>query len=150
MKLLHIDLRLAWLLLVVISSLAGCSDPQRSQIVGTWQLEKPDQISERITNPANDTADNNSDSVDQNRMEIVFRRGGGLVTKTKMGSIDREKSGTWELIQVNESERTATVSCTIQSQTTEHEIELLEQGRLKMVPPNMAGTETRLIFRRAD
>ena len=149
-----IEMQMRWLMAVTYCSclflLAGCSDPQRSRLVGSWQLQKPEQISKRFANSDAPSADNSSESSFDNRMLIEFRRNGTLRTVTRIGNIDREKTGTWELLQFDEPDNRAMIRCEINSQTTEHEVEWLDSGALKMVPPNMAGTTTRLTFVRAN
>lgn len=137
---------------LVVLLLAGCLGPHQSKIVGRWQLEDPDRISRRIGGDAPPISDIEQEprSDAGNRMLVEFRRGGGLRTVTQMGQIDREKTGTWQWVAFDEANNTATLRCTIQGETTELEIDVLEGGNLRMVPPNMAGTRRKLEFRRAD
>ncbi len=137
-------------LLILACMLAGCSSPEREMLIGQWQIEKAGKLMNRIgKGPAGSPADDLATMAD-NQMRLVFHRNGKLETVTQMGSIDRKKAGTWELLEFENADQTSLIRCTLNGQTTEHEIVWLANGNLKMVPPNMAGTLTKLEFRRAD
>ena len=119
-------------------------------LIGQWQIEKAGKLLNRIgkgpdVSPVDDLA-----TMNDNQMLLVFHRNGKLETVTQMGSIDRKKAGTWELLEFEDADQTSLIRCILNDQTTEHEIVWLANGNLKMVPPNMAGTLTKLEFRRAD
>ena len=123
--------------------LAGCGDPNRSKIIGIWELESTASIASRFKD--NDTeSSNNNDS----RMCVEFRSDGVLKTQTLMGSVDRQKEGTWTLLSFDESNSTMRLKCILGMQETEHEIELLDEDAIQMIPPNMAGVEMQLRFNR--
>ena len=83
-------------------------------------------------------------------MTIRFFHSGQLETKTRMGSVDSTKTGSWELIEYDEQQQRAIVRCQLYGQETEHEIELLEDGGIRMVPPNLAGLKTKIKFVRQE
>ena len=115
-------------------------------LIGQWKLEKAGRISNRIGNAPNEMTNDRSTEDYGGRMLIVFHSSGKLETVTQMGAIDRNKTGSWELLSYDRSTRTSQVRCVLNDQTTEHEIDWLDNGNMKMVPPNMAGTLTKLEF----
>ena len=119
-------------------------------LIGQWQIEKAGKILNRIGKGSARLPADNLATMDDNQMLVVFHSSGKLETVTQMGEIDRKKTGTWELLEFESAEQTSLIRCTLNDQTTEHEIDWLANGNLKMVPPNMAGTLTKLEFRRAD
>lgn len=142
--------KLACLLPLACLMLAGCSSPERDMLIGQWQIEKAGKILNRIGNDPNDSADKMTTDDGAGRMLLVFHTSGELQTVTQMGAIDRGKTGSWELLEYNRLGETSRIRCVLNGQTTEHQIEWLTSGNLKMVPPNMAGTLTKLEFRRVE
>ena len=139
--------------LLVFSSLllAGCSSPERNMLIGKWQIKKPDKILKRIDNADTQSVDTNTVSPQgSGQMVLRFWFSGKLETNTKMWDEDYKKEGTWQLLGFDSKKRESLVLCVLNGQTTEHRVEWLENGNLKMVPPNMAGTKTKLEFERAD
>ena len=130
--------------------LAGCSSPERDMLVGQWQIEKAGKILNRIANDPNEAADTKENDSSSGRMLLVFHSSGKLQTITQMGAIDREKTGSWELLEYDRLGETSRIRCVLNGQSTEHPIEWLTNGNLKMVPPNMAGTLTKLEFCRVE
>ena len=80
------------------------------------------------------------------RMTITFKRNGVLNTRTRMGEVDQEKTGTWKMISFDKPSRLMTISCEINSQTSEHEIAFVDENTIRLVPPNMAGLKMKLKF----
>ena len=135
---LILSLLLAWVL-------AGCSNPDRNKIVGVWVAETADKLSDRIT------GDGSEDEVFEPKLEVQFQWSGKLKTVTRMGTINREKNGTWELTHVEANQ--LTLSCTLGdpkmgSQTTELKIKILDENTIRMTPPNMAGLSTKMKFKK--
>ena len=127
----------------------GCTDANRSKIIGTWGIQQADTVMERINEDDLDAALDPSDfSVNPGppKMLIRFSWNGQLETSTKMGEIDQGKIGTWKFISYDESSDKMVVSCDIQSQQSEHEINFINPTTIKLVPPNMAGTRTKIKF----
>jgi hypothetical protein len=79
-------------------------------------------------------------------MLIRFSWNGQLESSTKMGEIDQGKMGTWEFISYDASSDKMMVLCDIQNQQSEHEITFINPTTIKLVPPNMAGTRTKITF----
>ncbi len=128
-------------------TLIGCGNPNRAKIIGTWEIDQADRVMNRINEkgePSNDAAEQN----DSPKMLIRFLSNGGLETVTNMGAIQQNKAGTWQLISFNEAAKEIVISCNIQSQKSEHKVSLIDDKTIKLVPPNMAGTTTKLKFRR--
>jgi hypothetical protein len=119
---------------------SGCGNSERQKLVGKWSLDHSNRIEERIAEA--------EDFSDASKMLLEFRGNGSLKTTTKMGGIDGQKSGSWKLVGFDEATQTMTVECTIGMQVTQQTIEFLDQNRIKLVPPNMAGLSLKLEFQR--
>jgi hypothetical protein len=124
--------------------LAGCGDPERDKIVGTWEIESANRIASRLKEAKEDSSNNND-----NRMSVEFRSNGVLKTQTLMGTLHGQKEGTWTLMSFDEPSSTMRLKCVLEQQETEQEIEFLDEDTIQMVPPNMAGLEMKLRFKRA-
>lgn len=130
-------------------TLIGCSDANRSKIIGTWGIQQADTVMERINEDGSDpTLDPGDFSVNPGppKMLIRFSWNGQLESSTKMGEIDQGKIGTWEFISYDASSDKMMVLCDIQNQQSEHEITFINPTTIKLVPPNMAGTRTKITF----
>jgi hypothetical protein len=146
--------RMQSLLKVIFASLLactliGCSDANRSKIIGTWGIQQADTVMERINEDGPDpTLDPGDFSVNPGppKMLIRFSWNGQLESSTKMGEIDQGKMGTWEFISYDASSDKMMVLCDIQNQQSEHEITFINPTTIKLVPPNMAGTRTKITF----
>ncbi|MEE2826457.1 MAG: hypothetical protein VYE64_07495 [Planctomycetota bacterium] len=141
-----------WIAMLLVSTcmLAGCTSPEREMLVGQWRIEAAGKILNRIGQSASITPESSPEEVEQNQMLLVFHANGKLETITQMGAIDRKKTGTWELLEFREAAQTSFIRCNLNGQTTEHEVDWLTNGNLKMVPPNLAGTRIKLEFCRVD
>ncbi len=122
--------------LVSICLLAGCSDSIHSPLVGTWQIATAEFVSQDVA--ADDTSESN--------MTVEFLATGKLITKTQMGKIDSLKEGTWKVRRADDSE--IELQCTLQMQTTQHVVRWVDKDTIRWVPPNMAGTTSKLTFQR--
>lgn len=127
--------------LLILTS-AGCGNPDRKKLVGTWQLKHSDKIEKRIAELG--------DEQPASRMSLQFRSNGGLSTVTNMGNIDSEKAGSWEFLSFDEEQQVMKIKCILNSQETEHEIQFLSEARIKLTPPNMAGLNQKLEFQREE
>lgn len=148
-------MKLHWLLIAsVIACLqTGCGDPNRSKIVGTWQIEQADTLMNRIHRKDSQTESPNSKNGSEDdppKMVVKFDGSGLLTTSTRMGDVVQEKSGTWELVSFDQPNKTINLMCTIQDQKTEHSVELLDEDTIRLVPPNMAGTKMKIKFKRQN
>ena len=125
--------------------LLGCRDANRNQLVGRWGISTPEAVMKRI---AQDQLSNELPGQTEvsERMTITFKRNGVLNTRTRMGEVDQEKTGTWKMISFDKPSRLMTISCEINSQTSEHEIAFVDENTIRLVPPNMAGLKMKLKF----
>ncbi len=136
------------LALIVLSlwSFCGCyQDPVRAKLVGTWGIEHGEKLTERV----NQSAEKSGESTDlSERMMLVFYASGSLQTNTRMGDVNREKNGSWNVVEFDEENSKMKIRCDLMGQQTEHEVRFIEEDLIRLVPPNMAGTKSKLTFRR--
>ena len=130
---------------IVACTLAGCGDANRAKIIGTWGIDSADNVMSRINQDTNEDA---LDEPDEPRLQLVFHRNGKLETKTAMGEVSSHKTGVWVFASYDEPSQLMKISCDIQSQKTEHEIVFVDDQTIKLIPPNMAGTNKKLKFKR--
>ena len=127
----------------------GCGDPQRSKLYGTWGIETADNLWQRLgeTEIAGTSAD--QPMMSRPRMQIQFRSDGELLTITEMGRMTpAPKQGSWELVAYDSATKQMKIKCTIGLQITEHEIQFIDDDRIELVPPNLAGLSMKLKFKR--
>jgi len=130
------------LLLAALVLTSGCyQDPVRAKLSGTWKIEHGEKLTRRVNEEA--IADDPSE-----KMVLSFFASGSLQTKTKIGGVVREKNGSWNVVDYDEEDSKMTVRCDLIGQQTEHEIRFIETDLIRLVPPNMAGTTSKLTFRR--
>ena len=131
--------------------LTGCGDPNRSKIIGTWEIQRADTVLSRISQSDSEAVDRGGeseiDSADP-KMTLRFLLNGRLETSTSIGAVNQQKQGTWKLIEFDETTSTMTLKCDIQNQESEHKVEFLDQETIKLIPPNMAGTTMKIKFKR--
>jgi len=132
--------------------LAGCGETGRSSLAGKWELESAAQLVDRIggTDSAGVGGGGDASATGESQMVIEFSANGDLKTATRIGAIDRTKTGTWEIVEWDEAKQVMKIRCVLAGQESEHEVEFLEEGVIRLTPPNMAGTRTKLVFRRAN
>lgn len=125
---------------------AGCSgSADREKIIGTWNLDQVDNLMSRLQQDDNETGE---DADNAPKMSLHFESNGKLRTETNMGAVNQSKQGQWKLISFNENQQVMKVSCTLNEESTEHEIAFVTKDMIKLVPPNMAGTTKMLKFHR--
>ncbi len=129
------------LFLLSIVCCTGCMDRNQAKFIGTWEIETADKVFNRIDMPSPDDMDAGS------AMTIRFQ-GKRLTTITRMGDELREKQGTWQLLEFDEENQTATIQCTLGLQTTEHDVEFVDEQTIRLVPPNLAGLTLKVNFKR--
>lgn len=132
----------------VLSLLAGCdtpTDPLMEKLAGTWVIKTVDSVLERVNQ---EVEDSESTKVSESRMTIMFSTEGVLETETKMGQLDVKKSGTWSIVSFDESKSVLNIHCTLAGQESNHRVELLDEDSIRLIPPNMAGVDMKLEFRR--
>lgn len=134
------------LLACLLLASVGCyQDPVRAKLIGTWKIEHAEKLSRRVNQDAveADPAEDISE-----RMVLAFYASGSLKTKTRIGDVNREKIGSWKVVHFDEEESVMKISCELMGQQTEHEVRFIENDLIRFVPPNMAGTKSKLTFRR--
>ena len=119
--------------------LAGCNNSPQSKIIGQWQLDQANRVSNKIAPPGQDDSD-------PPKMSVVFERSGRLKTVTQMGNIDSTKEGRWKWIAWDESKQVMQLECQLGLQTTQHAIEFEDDDSIRWIPPNMAGTTQKIRF----
>ena len=125
-------------------TLAGCyQDPVRAKLAGSWKIEHGEKLSKRVNQDELEEADDPGE-----RMTLAFTASGSLQTKTKIGDVIREKNGSWNVVDFDEEQSVMKIRCELMGQQTEHEVRIIEEGLIRLVPPNMAGTKSKLTFRR--
>ena len=149
------DLRFFWVwvgLVLSLPVLAGCADSNRAPLSGRWELATPEKLAGRLGPESQKGTAETADTGSAAGMKMVLEFGswGELKTVTRVGAIDREKMGRWEVIERAPDGSRMTIRCTLNRQTTEHDVEFLEEDRIRLIPPNLAGTKGRLEFRRAN
>jgi hypothetical protein len=125
-------------------TLTGCyQDPVRAKLAGTWKIEHGEKLSKRVNQDQPDAVEDPGE-----RMMLAFTASGSLRTKTRIGDVIREKNGSWNVVDFDEEQAVMTIRCELMGQQTEHEVQLVEADLIRLVPPNMAGTKSKLTFRR--
>lgn len=148
MKRNHVDFRtVPCLLALAMLSLVGCNqDPIRAKLIGTWKIEYGDKLTQRVNQDDELMASPEDDP--RERMTITFYSSGSLKTQTRIGQVNREKNGSWELVSFDDEESQMNIRCELMDQQTEHKVQFIESDLIRLVPPNMAGTRSKLKFRR--
>lgn len=142
MKSRNLTQRFALLALLILSS-GGCyQDPIRAKLSGTWKIEHGGKLTRRVNQ------DEAFDDDPSERMVLSFSNRGTLQTRTRMGDAIREKNGSWSVANYDEGSDKMTILCELIGQQTEHEVQFIEKDLIRLVPPNMAGTTSKLTFRR--
>ncbi len=142
--------------------LSGCGNADKEKIVGTWRLQPVKELAKRVGENGTKTestaqqseinggnSDSNADDNGRN-MLVEFTSKGALMTRTRIGAIDNDKIGKWKFIDFNEETNVVSIECTIGLQTTQHEITIVDDDCIEMVPPNLAGLKTKLKFERSE
>lgn len=145
-----------WFLLLSCLLATGCGNPDRARLVGTWNMQQPDSLMGRLNHETGETESENA-AVDRDdfnqtpKMQIEFRGNGGLATITRMGRVDpKPKQGSWQMVSYDSATNQMQIKCTLGLQQTEHEVTFLDANTIKLIPPNMAGTNVRITFSRQE
>jgi hypothetical protein len=146
-------------LLLATQLVSGCqpSVPAPAKLlIGTWVLSQPERLADRI-NQANAglprpeaESDEPVPSSGGSKMMLEFRADGTLRTMTDMGQLQQEKQGTWSFASDSNGGKKLAIRCLLNQQTSEVEVEFIEPELISLVPPNMAGLNTKLTFRRTQ
>ncbi|MFT7629192.1 MAG: hypothetical protein ACI87E_000189 [Mariniblastus sp.] len=132
----------------------GCGESNRAKIVGTWKIDQADTLTRRMdrSSGSDDALESQAESEedDSAKMLIQFLGSGELRTATNIGNMNVAKEGQWIFNSFDESANCMQVSCTLKGETTNHEIEFLDESSIKLIPPNMAGTKMKLKFKKQN
>ncbi|MEM7782727.1 MAG: hypothetical protein AAF623_05180 [Planctomycetota bacterium] len=141
--------------LVLACTLTGCNQPGMTKLAGQWEIEKPNRIQRRVGQEEVELAPETpmgameyQDEPVQPRMSLILRANGTFQTVTQMGAINQSKKGSWRIMDYTEGSKTIRVSFETNIQTSEHEIEFVDEDTIRLVPPNMAGLQLKLRFKR--
>ena len=158
-------------MLVLLSSMltVGCQHPDAKKLIGVWEIEAAQPLYNRLHQAVDTAAENVSqaDEIDagshfesptkrgefdaSSQMQVQFRSNGTWVTQTEIGRVaPAPKLGRWEMIGFDPVTRMMTVRCEQGTDQSEHEIEFLDEDRIRMTPPNMAGLTLKLTFARVE
>lgn len=134
-------------LLAVVSAgiLSGCGDSPPKKLVGKWEITQASEVADRIGSNEDDPA---ISEPGESRMTLFFQSDGTLKTQTMMGSVNREKNGTWKMTSFDPETRKMKISCEINTQASEHDVTFVDEDTIELVPPNMAGLTMKLMFKR--
>ncbi len=134
--------------------LSGCGDPNGARLIGEWGIDTPNSVLQRLGEESE--AASSTETIDQaetqeasHKMRIQFRGNGTMTTITTMGRVTPvPKQGRWSLQSWDEANQILKIECSLSGQSTEHEIEILDDDTIRLVPPNMAGLNLKLKFKR--
>ena len=112
------------------------------KLVGTWEIEEADNVVDQID------SSEASDSADSPKMSLQFLRSGQLKTVTVMGNIDREKEGSWQFEEYDAQAETSKIKCKIGLQETTHDVRWISDDVIELIPPNMAGLDLEIRFKK--
>ncbi len=136
----------------------GCLSPGASQLIGTWELQSPDEVGgDPIDPPSPDTskkiADNTNDLYEgvaegdiAGKMSLIFRRNGSLETITDFPAAQSHKFWRWSMVSWDGQTRVARVRCQMGNETVETAITFVGQNTIQLVPPNIDVLRTELRF----
>lgn len=130
----------------ILLAFGGCRDADRKKIVGTWAIEKADTVMNRVNQSDEETTSEGEPY--GAKMMLRFHSNGILETITQMGAVEQAKHGQWKMVSYDSESNTMALSCDLKMQTTDHEVEFLDESTIKLVPPNMAGLKMKLKFKR--
>lgn len=122
--------------------LAGCSDADRLRLVGQWEIDQIEEISDRVS------SDDATSVEAATKMSVHFFRSGKLKTETMIGTINSTKNGTWEFQDYQQDQGIMRIECDLAGQNTQHEIEFQDTDTIFWIPPNLAGTRQKIRFLR--
>lgn len=140
----------------MISLVSGCgrSDPDRDQLVGSWEVIRAGSMNRVLDGrvPKRDDADDSAGieaiETETPGMVLHFRNSGELQTETRIGGAIRTKQGRWEMDSYDAKAATMTISCELQMQTTQQQVMFIDENTIELTPPNMAGLSTKVKFKR--
>lgn len=137
----------------------GCQNKTANRLVGRWDMQTPDEISQSTARQSDPSlaqvADNTenlfnsvADGEPKGEMSIVFHRDGKLETFTDFPMARSHKKGRWSLVAADDPTQVATVICFLNDEQTETKITFVDDNLIKLVPPNISVLRQTLLFRR--
>jgi hypothetical protein len=126
---------------------SGCGSPG-SQLVGDWssQIQSNERLANEISPLDSPSGDPDDGEGSDYSIRLKFYRSGQLDTVTQLANIQTRKSGRWQLVNFDEATQTATIECELMQQRTQHQVEFVDKHTIRLVPPNMAGLNLKLVF----
>ena len=139
--------------ILIVLAFSGCTgDPDRSRIVGDWEIATADHLMGQVNLGGPDDSSAAADSVDHSKagdappMLIRFYNSGYLATATNMGNMSTQKQGNWKFLSYDAESRMAKIRCKLVDDTTDFDVIVDDENTLRLVPPNMAGLKKKLKF----
>ena len=133
--------RFHWIVVAIAVCLGatGCGDSRRARIIGDWEMAVGKDLLEGVVEDQSASPSATDEGPDsESKLLLRFFRSGALETQTNMGSVRTKKQGYWELIDIDEAGGLATLECQLTGQPTQHEVELIDENTIRLVPPNLA------------
>jgi hypothetical protein len=133
--------------LLSILLVCGCTQRSQNPLCGDWEIASADSLLRRL----GQSIENDAPEAENQppKMLLQFHPDGTLKTTTRMGSFDPPpKEGTWKQLTFDAANNVMTIECRIGTQVTDHEVSFLEEDLIELVPPNMAGTNSKIKFTR--
>jgi len=161
-RLRKLPLTLLMLAAMAVLVLSGCVNENRQKIVGSWTMIKADRLAQRVnvtpeSQESNQSAGSESnsdipkpDDAELPMMTLDFRSSGQLVTTTKLGKINSEKTGRWRMIKFDPPS-TMNIECYLDEQSDQSrklEVTWIDDETIRMTPPNMSGQKMKLNFKK--
>jgi hypothetical protein len=130
----------------------GCR-PDPSGLVGTWHTEGlPRKLladdKTPLDAPPADSPSPQDSAGEPYSIRLQFYRNGRFDTVTTLPNIQTHKSGKWRLVEMDPTGRTATIEFELMRQRTVHDVERIDADTIRLTPPNMAGLNIQLTFKR--
>ncbi|HMP80374.1 MAG TPA: hypothetical protein PKD54_13045 [Pirellulaceae bacterium] len=139
------------ILVTSLSVALGCQPSDARKLAGVWELAELASLAERVNQSdslPDDDLGGEAPAFAGNTMIVHFIAGGTLTTRTQLGSIERDKTGTWSVLANQTQEQPTRVAFSLAGESGELAIEWIDNDTIKMVPPNLLGLSMKLTFRR--
>lgn len=145
-------------ILLVVTLAIGCQKSDErvvtKQLVGTWQLASPDHLADRMNKDDKDNPVPDRFSGDAMGIVVAFEKSGKLQTTTSVLGEDVIKVGTWKVLNVDRTSNKET-SANIEFKLGEDDpqaiqVTIINESKIRMVPPNIAVLEKEYEFERSQ
>ena len=156
---------IGWLVLIVAGLIcplsSGCLSPGSSQLIGTWELQRPDDVGGPSGGPTSTMESGSAEAVVENTdalfagvadgesagtMKLVFHRSGSLETITDFPAAQSHKYWRWSMESWDPDGQVAVVHCQMSHETAKTVITFIDQNTIQLVPPNIDVLQTELRF----